>query len=101
MLLDPTFLIEQVLNSLQLSMLLFLLAIGLSVVFGLMDYLNLVHGTIYMLAAYLAFSVTHAGGSYWLAFLVAPLAAAAGGLALYYALLKRVEREGHLGQVLL
>ena len=46
MLLDPQFFAEQVLNSLQFSMLLFLLAIGLSVVFGLMDYLNLSHGTI-------------------------------------------------------
>ncbi len=56
MLLNPQFLAEQVLNSLQFSMLLFLLAIGLSVVFGLMDYLNLSHGTIYMFAAYVAFS---------------------------------------------
>ncbi len=55
MLLNPQFLAEQVLNSLQFSMLLFLLAIGLSVVFGLMDYLNLSHGTIYMFAAYVAF----------------------------------------------
>ena len=45
MLLNPQFFAEQVLNSLQFSMLLFLLAIGLSVVFGLMDYLNLSHGT--------------------------------------------------------
>ena len=55
MLLDPRFFAEQILNSLQFSMLLFLLAIGLSVVFGLMDYLNLSHGTIYMFAAYVAF----------------------------------------------
>ena len=61
MLLDPQFLAEQILNSLQFSMLLFLLAIGLSVVFGLMDYLNLSHGTIYMFAAYVAFSITHIG----------------------------------------
>ena len=54
MLSDPTFLIEQILNSLQFSMLLFLLAIGLSVVFGMMDYLNLSHGTIYMVSGYLA-----------------------------------------------
>ncbi|MDB5569373.1 MAG: uncharacterized protein JWN93_556 [Hyphomicrobiales bacterium] len=82
-------------------MLLFLLAIGLSVVFGLMDYLNLAHGTVYMLAAYLAFSVTQAGGSFWMALLLAPIAASAIGLLLYYALLKRVEQQGHLAQVLL
>lgn len=101
MLLDPRFLIEQVLNSLQFSMLLFLLAIGLSVVFGLMDYLNLSHGTVYMFSAYVAFSLTQGGGSYWLALLLAPVAAAVVGLLLYYLLLKRVERQGHLAQVLL
>jgi len=65
MLLDPQFFAEQFLNSLQFSMLLFLLAIGLSVVFGLMDYLNLSHGTIYMFAASVAFSITQLGGSFW------------------------------------
>jgi branched-chain amino acid transport system permease protein len=101
MLLDPQFLAEQVLNSLQFSMLLFLLAIGLSVVFGLMDYLNLSHGTIYMLAAYIAFSLTQLGGSFWLALALAPLAAAAVGLVLYFVLLARAERSGQLIQVLL
>jgi branched-chain amino acid transport system permease protein len=101
MLLDPQFFAEQTLNSLQFSMLLFLLAIGLSVVFGLMDYLNLSHGTIYMFAAYMAFSITHLGGSFWLALLLAPLAAAAVGVLLYFILLKRAEKGGHLTQVLL
>ena len=101
MLLDPQFLAEQILNSLQFSMLLFLLAIGLSVVFGLMDYLNLSHGTIYMFAAYVAFSLTHIGGSFWVALLLAPLVAAAVGVLLYFVLLKRAEKGGHLTQVLL
>ena len=101
MLLDPQFVAEQILNSLQFSMLLFLLAIGLSVVFGLMDYLNLSHGTIYMFAAYVAFSLTHIGGSFWIALLLAPLVAAAVGVLLYFVLLKRAEKGGHLTQVLL
>jgi branched-chain amino acid transport system permease protein len=101
MLLDPYFFAEQVLNSLQFSMLLFLLAIGLSVVFGLMDYLNLAHGTIYMFAAYVAFTITQLGGSFWAALALAPFVAAAVGLLLYFLLLKRVERSGHLAQVLL
>ena len=82
-------------------MLLFLLAIGLSVVFGLMDYLNLSHGTIYMFAAYMAFSITQLTGSFWIALAVAPLIAAAVGLVLYFVLLKRAEKGGHLTQVLL
>jgi len=101
MLLNPQFLAEQVLNSLQFSMLLFLLAIGLSVVFGLMDYLNLSHGTIYMFAAYVAFSITQLGGSFWIALALAPCAAALVGMLLYVLLLKRAERTGHLTQVLL
>jgi branched-chain amino acid transport system permease protein len=101
MLLDPGFLAEQVLNSLQLAMLLFLLAIGLSVIFGLMDYLNLAHGTIYMFAAYAAFSISQLGGSFWLCLLLAPFVSAAIGLALYFGLLRRVENQGHLVQVLL
>ena len=101
MLLEPSFFIEQILNSLQFSMLLFLLAIGLSVVFGLMDYLNLSHGTIYMFAAYMAFSITQLTGSFWMALALAPLAAAAAGVLLYFLLLKRVGRQGHLAQVLL
>src|SRR5215831_8301927 len=101
MLLEPQFLTEQILNSLQFSMLLFLLAIGLSVVFGLMDYLNLSHGTIYMFAAYVAFSITQLGGSFWAALGLAPFVAAAVGVLLYFALLKRAETGGHLRQVLL
>jgi branched-chain amino acid transport system permease protein len=98
---DLSFLTEQLLNSLQFSMLLFLLAIGLSVVFGLMDYLNLSHGTIYMFAAYMAFTITQATGSFWAALAIAPLVAAAAGVLLYYALLRHAGRQGHLSQVLL
>ena len=101
MLLEPQFFAEQILNSLQFSMLLFLLAIGLSVVFGLMDYLNLSHGTIYMFAAYMAFSITQLTGSFWAALVLAPCVAAAVGVGLYFLLLKRAERGGHLTQVLL
>jgi branched-chain amino acid transport system permease protein len=101
MLADPQFLAEQILNSLQFSMLLFLLAIGLSIVFGLMDYLNLAHGTIYMFAAYVAVSVAQFAGSFWAALAVAPLVAAAAGVLLYFVLLKRAEGGGHLTQVLL
>ena len=100
MLLDPAFLAAQLLNSLQLAMLLFLLAIGLSVIFGLMNFLNLAHGTIYMLSAFIAYSVTQHLGSFWLALALAPLAGAAIGLALFVVLLRRVEASGHLVQVL-
>ena len=99
--LDPSFITEQILNSLQLSMLLFLLAIGLSVVFGLMNYLNLAHGTIYLVAAHFAVTVASVTGSFWLALLLAPLAATAFGVALSQLLLRRAQAAGHLIQVLL
>ncbi|MGE3245599.1 MAG: branched-chain amino acid ABC transporter permease [Beijerinckiaceae bacterium] len=101
MLLNPQFLTEQVLNSLQFAMLLFLLAIGLSVIFGLMDYLNLAHGTVYMLAAFLAYSIAQWSGSFWIALLLAPIAATVFGMAAYFLLLRWAEREDHLVQVLL
>ena len=82
-------------------MLLFLLAIGLSVVFGLMDYLNLSHGTIYMFAAYVAFSHHPVGRLVLGGAGAGALVAAAVGLLLYFLLLKRAERGGHLTQVLL
>jgi branched-chain amino acid transport system permease protein len=94
-------LIPQFLNSLQLSMLLFLMAIGLSVVFGLMSYLNLSHGTIYMFSAYAAVSISQLTGSYWIALVVAPLMATAIGLSLYQVLLKKGASAGHLTQVIL
>ncbi len=60
MLLDPGFLIVQTLNGLQLAALLFLLSIGLSVVFGLMNFINLAHGTLFMVGAYLSLSAVRA-----------------------------------------
>lgn len=101
MITDPQFLAEQILNSLQFAMLLFLLAIGLSVIFGLMDYLNLAHGTVYMTSAYLAYSIAQIGGSFWLSLIFAPIAATALGMTVYFLLLKRAEGADHLVQVLL
>jgi branched-chain amino acid transport system permease protein len=91
----------QLLNALQLSMLLFLLAIGLSVVFGLMNFINLAHGTLYMIGAYVGFAVAKATGSYWVAFVAAPLAAALLGLVLYQTLFRRMQHQSPMRQVLL
>ena len=64
----------QLLNALWLSALLFMLAVGLSVVFGLLDVLNLAHCTLYMIGAYIGFTLAGWLGSYWLALLLAPVA---------------------------
>ncbi len=99
-LLDPGFLVVQTLNGLQLSALLFLLSVGLSVVFGLMNFINLAHGTLFMVGAYLALSAVRAFGSFWLALLVAPAAVAVIGGLLYLTLLRHLQRADPMRQVL-
>ncbi len=89
----------QLLNALWLSALLFMLAVGLSVVFGLLDVLNLAHCTLYMIGAYIGFTIARWLGSYWLALAAAPVAVTMVGAVLYVALLRRL-RGNHLVQAL-
>ena len=91
----------QVLNGLQFSMLLFLLAVGLSVVLGLMNFVNLAHGTLYMVGAYIGLAVAQATGAFWPAFVVAPLGAALVGSLLYLTLFRRMQSASPIKQVLL
>jgi branched-chain amino acid transport system permease protein len=91
---------QQALNGLSFGALLFVLAAGLSLVFGMMDVVNLAHGAFYMLGAYIALTVVQATGSFWLALLLAPLVLGALGLVLEPLLLRRL-RGRHLDQVLL
>ncbi len=67
--------IEQFLNGLQFGLLLFLLAAGLTLVFGIMDLVNLAHGSLYMLGAYFAATFTALTGSFVLGGVVLALAA--------------------------
>jgi len=91
---------QQALNGLSFGALLFILASGLSLVFGMMDVVNLAHGAFYMLGAYVALSVVQLTGSFWIAMLAAPLALAVVGLVVEPLLLRRL-RGRHLDQVLL
>ncbi|WP_372602702.1 branched-chain amino acid ABC transporter permease [Actibacterium sp.] len=97
---DAGFWILQFLNALQYSMLLFLLSIGLTVIFGLLHFINLAHGALYMLGAYVGVSIAAATGSYWAAFLLAPLAVMAIGAVLYFTLIDRLRQAGPMNQVL-
>lgn len=94
-----TFII-QLTNGLVFSLLLFLMAAGLSLIFGLMDVVNLAHGTFYLLGGYIGLSVVRWSGNFWLALLIAPLAVGLLGLLLEVTLLRRLYRRGHLDQVL-
>ena len=97
---NPELLFQQALNGLSFGALLFILAAGLSLVFGMMDVVNLAHGAFYMLGAYVALSVVQLTGSFWLALVAAPIALGALGLLLEPLLLRRL-RGRHLDQVLL
>lgn len=66
---DTSFWIVQTLHGLHLSMLLFLLSVGLTVIFGLLHFLNLAHGALYALGAYVGFSAARLTGSFWVGFL--------------------------------
>ncbi|QIE57472.1 branched-chain amino acid ABC transporter permease [Pikeienuella piscinae] len=93
-------LIEQVLNGLQLGVMLFLMAAGLTLVFGVMGLINLAHGSLYMVGAFACAAVAAATGSFWLG-LAASLAAAAGAGALVeITVIRRLYRRDHLDQVL-
>jgi branched-chain amino acid transport system permease protein len=97
---DPASLAIQLLNGLQYAMLLFLLSVGLSVVFGLMNFINLAHGTLYMLGAFIGLSLAHLTGSFWVALALAPLIAGGLGALVYAVLLRRVQGESPMKQVL-
>jgi branched-chain amino acid transport system permease protein len=95
-----TLFLEQCLNGVQLGLMLFLLAAGLTLVFGIMDMINLAHGSLYMVGAYLAASATAASGSFLIGATAAVLGTAALGALLEVTLLRRLYRRSHLSQVL-
>jgi branched-chain amino acid transport system permease protein len=96
----PTFLI-QLLNSMQYGLLLFMLAAGLTLIFGIMGVVNLAHGSFYMLGAYLAYSLSGLLGSLTLAILVGVALSVVFGLALEWLLFRHFYERDHLDQVLL
>jgi branched-chain amino acid transport system permease protein len=97
---EAPFLIVQILNGLQLSALLFLFSVGLSIVFGMMNFINLAHGTLYMLGAYLAVSAVNWFDSFWIALALAPLGVTFVGALFYWLLLRRLQSASPMKQVL-
>src|SRR5258708_5974809 len=95
-----TFLI-QLLNAVQYGLLLFLIAGGLTLIFGIMGIINLAHGSFYMVGAYLAWSLSMHLGSLWLAIPAGIVLSVILGLLLEWLLIRRLYRLGHLQQVLL
>ena len=92
--------IEQVLNGLQLGIMLFLMSAGLTLVFGIMQVINLAHGSFYMIGAYVGATVTAHTGSFVLGCLAALPAAALAGMVVEILVLRRLYQKDHLDQVL-
>ncbi|WP_212525486.1 branched-chain amino acid ABC transporter permease [Actibacterium sp. MT2.3-13A] len=93
-------LIEQVLNGLQLGVMLFLMAAGLTLIFGVMGLINLAHGSLYMVGAFAAAAVAAATGSFLLALAASLAAAAAAGAVIELGVIRRLYDRDHLDQVL-
>ena len=91
----------QILNALQFSMTLFLLAVGLTIIFGLMKIVNLAHGSLYMVGAYIGLSIFNYTESFWLALIFAPVLTALVGAILYSLLFKHIQNADPMKQVLL
>jgi branched-chain amino acid transport system permease protein len=93
----------QMLNGLAIGVAVILMALGLTIIFGLLDVINMAHGECYALGAYLAVSLLAAGVSFWLCLLLVPLIAAAVGYFAERALIQRVfhSRDRHVLTLLL
>jgi branched-subunit amino acid ABC-type transport system permease component len=91
----------QALNGLAYGALLFLLSVGLTLIFGMLDVVNLAHGSFYMLGAYAGLATLAATGSFWLAAFAAPLAVGLIGALVERGLLRPLYRRPPLDQVLL
>jgi branched-chain amino acid transport system permease protein len=98
---DPLFLLIQVLNGVQYGLLLFLIASGLTLVFGILNVINLAHGSFYMIGAYLAYALTLRTGSLWLAILLGLPIAVLLGLLVERLMIRFLYTRDHLYQVLL
>lgn len=93
-------LLEQVLNGLQLGVMLFLMAAGLTLVFGVMGLINLAHGSLFMVGAFAAAFIANATGSYILALVASAAAAALAGVLVELLVIRRLYNRDHLDQVL-
>lgn len=92
--------LEQLLNGVQLGTMLFLMASGLTLVFGVMGLINLAHGSFYMTGAFVTAWVAGTTGSFWLGLASGALAAAATGAIVEVLVVRRLYRRDHLDQVL-
>jgi branched-chain amino acid transport system permease protein len=93
--------VVQLLNGVQLGLMLFLMASGLTLVFGMMNFINLAHGSFYMIGAFMASSLLAWTGNFAFSLVVAVAGAGIVGLLLEIGMLRKVYRQSHLQHVLI
>ena len=98
---SASFYATQALHGLVYGMLLFLVASGLTLVFGMMRILNMAHASFYMAGAYIGYSVAQAAGNFWLALIIAPATVGLLGIFIEVFLLRRMFGNGHVYELLL
>ena len=94
-------LVAQLLNGLVYGVLLFLMAAGLSLIFGLMNVVSLAHGSFFMLGGFIGLSIVHLTGSFWLALILAPIPIVVLGVLIEVLFMRPLYARGHMDQVLL
>ncbi|WP_296473964.1 branched-chain amino acid ABC transporter permease [Roseinatronobacter sp.] len=92
--------LEQLLNGVQFGLMLFLMSAGLTLVFGVMGLINLAHGSLYMIGAFLCAAVAGMTGNFWLGLMAGIAAAAAAGALIEIVVIRRLYTRDHLDQVL-
>jgi branched-chain amino acid transport system permease protein len=93
--------VAQAIHGLAYGMLLFLVASGLTMIFGMMGILNIAHASFAMLSAYFCYQVLVMTDNFWVALLIAPLVAGVCGLLTERFLLRTVHKQGHLAELLI
>jgi branched-subunit amino acid ABC-type transport system permease component len=95
------YIVIQMLNGIVYSMLLFIVSLGLSMIFGLMGFVNLAHGSFFLLGAYMGLTVFRLTGSFWIALLVSPIAIGLMAIILERIWFTRFYQRTHMDHVLL
>ena len=90
----------QIVNGLGLGMIYFLIAVGLTIIFGLLNFVNFAHGAFFLLGSYLCYTAVSLTGNFWLALLIAPLVVAALAWVVERLLIQRIYHLPHTFQIL-
>jgi len=93
--------VSQAIHGIAYGMILFLIASGLNLIFGMMGVLNLAHASFFMLSGYFCYQVLTITGNFWLSLLFAPLGTALFGIIVERVFLRRMHAFGHLGELML